>query len=248
MKGLLPVLAGDFFVVEYWANYIYFSTIFRTKIKEALFRMFCGKKYARRVCREGFTLVELLIVIVVIGVLSAMMMLSSTEAVASARATKIINDLHEWKMAALSWYMDNVDRVTEKGQIRNVDTSALATGSTTDGNFAESVKPSEIAKYLGSFTIKQEYEGSKGLGKYNLEDSSGATWSTDHYNTKDGKYVWLIGYQFPNGKEDKRVQEKLAARAASAGLVYKRAYPLPTYDNPSSNPQRVWIEVIDFSK
>ena len=40
--------------------------------------------------RSGFTLVELLIVIVVIGVLSTMMMLSSTEAVSSAKANNIL--------------------------------------------------------------------------------------------------------------------------------------------------------------
>ncbi|MBQ7559566.1 MAG: prepilin-type N-terminal cleavage/methylation domain-containing protein [Synergistaceae bacterium] len=61
--------------------------------------------------REGFTLVELLIVIVVIGVLSAMMMLSSTEAVSSAKAADIVSDLRNLKTAALAWYADNLDYV-----------------------------------------------------------------------------------------------------------------------------------------
>ena len=51
---------------------------------------------------KAFTLVELLIVIVVIGVLSAMMMLSSTEAVSSAKATKIISDLRNLKTAMIA--------------------------------------------------------------------------------------------------------------------------------------------------
>ncbi len=59
--------------------------------------------------RKGFTLVELLIVIVVIGVLSAMMMLSSTEAVSSAKAADIVSDLRNLKTAALSYYADNLD-------------------------------------------------------------------------------------------------------------------------------------------
>ncbi len=65
--------------------------------------------------REGFTLVELLIVIVVIGILSAMMMLSSTEAVSSARANNIIANLRNLKTAALAWYVDSLDVVEASG-------------------------------------------------------------------------------------------------------------------------------------
>ena len=59
--------------------------------------------------RKGFTLVELLIVIVVIGILSAMMMLSSTEAVSSAKASNIVSNLRNLKTAALAWYIDSMD-------------------------------------------------------------------------------------------------------------------------------------------
>ncbi|MBQ7220308.1 MAG: type II secretion system protein [Synergistaceae bacterium] len=67
------------------------------------------KKNNRSIKREGFTLVELLIVIVVIGILSAMMMLSSTEAVSSARASNIVSNLRNLKTAALAFYVDHVD-------------------------------------------------------------------------------------------------------------------------------------------
>ena len=64
--------------------------------------------------RKGFTLVELLIVIVVIGILASMMMLSSTEAVTTAKATKIISNLRNLKTAALAYYIDSMDYFVDK--------------------------------------------------------------------------------------------------------------------------------------
>lgn len=74
----------------------------------------------REIKRRGFTLVELLIVIVVIGILSAMMMLSSTEAVSSARASNIVSNLRNLKTAALAWYIDSLD-VVDKSDFKIVD-------------------------------------------------------------------------------------------------------------------------------
>lgn len=59
--------------------------------------------------RKGFTLIEMLIVIVIIGILSSMMMLSSTESVSSAKAADIITSLNNIKIAALAHYIDSFD-------------------------------------------------------------------------------------------------------------------------------------------
>ncbi len=106
--------------------------------------------------RKGFTLVELLIVIVVIGVLSAMMMLSSTEAVSSAKAADIISDLRNLKTAALAWYADNIDYVDGKVTSTSTLTTAFSSGHLNGA-------ANDIAKYLGSGGIGSGYTFSNGV-------------------------------------------------------------------------------------
>ena len=66
-------------------------------------------KYAIKKSRKvnGFTLVELLIVIIIIGTLAGMMMLSVATVKDKAEATKIVSNLRNIKAAAMMYYFDN---------------------------------------------------------------------------------------------------------------------------------------------
>ena len=59
--------------------------------------------------RKGFTLVELLIVIAILGVLTAMMSISAGRSTASAKAARIISNIEVCKTAASVYYSENYD-------------------------------------------------------------------------------------------------------------------------------------------
>lgn len=157
--------------------------------------------------RRGFTLVELLIVIVVIGILAGMMMLSSTEAVDSAKATKIISDFTILKKAVNAWYLDNYDRISFGASGQKDERGILVNKTVT--RFSEFINGSgntEIKRYISN-NASLKFESKS---KNNTEDLYIIR------ATGKSKY-WYVSYYL--GNKSSRLKSKLAGRAKSTGLL-----------------------------
>ena len=108
--------------------------------------------------RKGFTLVELLIVIGIMGTLSSLAMIAGQEASDAAKATNIADGLEKVAIAAMAYYADNSE---------TIDVSGATTKDVVDGANAylkvAVVEDKDIAE--GKYAI--------GLSK---ENDKAATW------------------------------------------------------------------------
>ncbi|MBQ6775320.1 MAG: prepilin-type N-terminal cleavage/methylation domain-containing protein [Synergistaceae bacterium] len=150
----------------------------------------------RRRHKAGFTLVEVMIVIFALGVLSAMIMISSSEAVATAKATKILNDMTQIKLAVIQWYRENPYKVGTDGKV----------GTQTLGDYFKTDKgKAELMKHIDSTSISLNDDA---VGSYTVNTSN------------NGKTIyWYVAYKVHDGSnKDESLMNKLEAKAATADL------------------------------
>ena len=114
--------------------------------------------------RKGFTLVELLIVITIIGMLSSMMMIASGEAENSARATKIIEGFRSLSGAMLMFYNEDP---TSADKIKTANVIIEGTKKYIKNKDAFG----DAAKQQGTYYI--EVQGDTWWLNYTLANSSG---------------------------------------------------------------------------
>jgi len=171
------------------------------------------KRLQRKGARRGFTLVELLIVIIIIGILAGAMMLVAGTSRDAAEASKIISDLRSVKAAALVW-------LTENPNISNDTWDDLEKN------------PTQINTYLDR-PLTTGHNFLFDLGTLTVEvitdDTVDPPVTTEKTNT-----VWLVGYNLGEEGADVRdgVKRNLEKQAASVGLYGSDTIDLTDEDNP----------------
>ena len=178
----------------------------------------CGQVKFLSMKQKGFTLFELLIVIVVIAVLSSMLMIAGGEAQSAVKATKIVNGLTDLKMAILTWYKDNKDNV----HVVNNEGKIGSTKIEAEKYFTDSV----LKKYIDGTGLK-------------IAEKEGCYSVVSNYPP-----VWYVCYQLENNSEKTDIIEKLTDKAKLSGQLLRKnsSNQFVTYDQGD----KIYMRVLTF--
>lgn len=200
--------------------------------------------------RKGVTLISMLIVIAILGILAAMIFMSSSEAIATARAAAIIANLDTLKKAATQWYIYNREKVQPDGRVKigseikpvqewtdkELNLSSYLSGTGASNIQLTSNAESGEFKDTGTKITKME------KGDYGLYDGGTVSKQNDDGSwTKDVEYhrnAWYVGYRFTDSEE--KVKEKVRGRMKSAGVFFATT---DAHQDNVNEYDAVWMQV-----
>ena len=140
--------------------------------------------------RKGFTLVEMLIVITIMGTLAAVMMAASGDLTAKAKAQSIAANINTFRIAASEFYADHFE--DDKVKVKTG-----ASGTEEEVNMSATT----AAAFLGNYSTGYEYV-------LNFSDySSGSITYT--VGTGAGRDNWNVVVSFANDAEATNIQKQL---------------------------------------
>lgn len=178
------------------------------------------KELQRKGARRGFTLVELLIVIIIIGILAGAMMLVAGTSRDAAEASKIISDLRSVKAAA-------VMLLTENPNVTSYSWDGSGDKTPTDLPDSLSSDPTPLNKYLDKPLITDKHNFLFKTADIRVAPDP----NTDDEINEGLVTTWFLGYDLSSARGG--VKSNLAKQAASVGLY---GTPLDSIDLTSDTP------------
>ena len=188
--------------------------------------------------RRGFTLLEMLIAITVLGILSGVTIFSTLDMVATADAQKIINDMVQIKTAVLMWYKDNSSRVTSSYQIK-----------TNGKTQAFSALGKEILKYIDNKT-SMTLSTASNTGDYALiaTDNARKWYVCCNLGSPDSAFTDNPSQWKGEEAPDARVRNKITGMVKKFGLFGKDALNTNSVNDVYTGQKFVYMLIIDFNK
>ena len=139
---------------------------------------------------KGFTLVELLIVIIIIGILAGMMMLSTGSATAKAEAAKIVANMRNMKSAAVMVYADSNKWPTAIASLDEyIDQKLEGTNYTLESDGAYIYIKFDVSKVDDKVQESLGKLASTGVALYTSAKSGDITSSDIYINGDTGIYM-----------------------------------------------------------
>ncbi len=155
--------------------------------------------------RKGFTLVEVLIVMGIMGILGAMIMIGGQQASDAARGTAIADNLEKAAAAMQAYYIDNSAKIN------------------VDGTTAEKIAKGASA-YLSETLINAQTIGNLTAGKYGVvlteENNANANWFLVYK---------LVANEFATGR---KVKDILASKADK--MKFRKTVTPAVADDPDT--------------
>ena len=186
--------------------------------------------------RKGFTLVELLLAIVVIGILSVMFMFSSSEAISTTKAATIVANLQTLQKATTAWYFDNMDKVDPDGRVRLSKNDVRPIQEWGDAQL-------QISKYIansGAGTINFNTKSKQTNGTQNTEMNKGCYGVCDGGNGK--RTMWYVGYRFRDNED--AVKQKVKGRLKTFEMHFATGDAHKNNDVDADQAAAVWLRVL----
>ena len=193
--------------------------------------------------RRGFTLISMLIVIVITGVLAAMIFMSSSEAIATARAAAIIANLETLKKATVQWYINNREKVQPDGRVK-IDGVEKPIQEWKDDKL-------HISSYLSAtggagiqLASNTTYDSELGNQSTNLVEGyygicDGGTVKNNNSVIEYHRNAWFVGYRFTKSEEN--VREKIRGRMTTSGVFL--GTPDAHQNTVNNQDTAVWMRV-----
>ena len=196
--------------------------------------------------REGFTLLEMLVVIITLGILSAVLTLSVVRMSATADANNVINNMIMLRHAVLIWYQKNLSRIvidSKGGRKINVNGTELTLDDFVK-NYGE-----EILRHLDNRNLlilrPSNKDDNNNTGDYTLQAMNNNTQWYVCYNSGS------INYTVTNYGEESPIldiKQKLAGRAKGLGLKGKDDITKNPTAQYTYNHKFACMLIRDFSK